>query len=67
MKADLRGMAKECKLCKFGGGACTTGFRKQHERTDPHRLFGVTDRGNNLVPNVVKEHMARARAQRQSL
>ena len=24
-----------CKLCKYGGGVCTTGFRKTHERSDP--------------------------------
>ena len=41
-------MAKECKLCTFGDGVCTQGFRKQHERTDPNcRLHGVTDRGNS--------------------
>ena len=44
----MRDVVKECKLCKFGDGVCTQGFRKQHERTDPNcRLHGVTDRGNS--------------------
>ena len=43
-------MARECKLCKFGDGACVQGFRKQHERTDPNcRLHGVTDRGTRKL------------------
>ena len=48
VKITYGGMAKECKPCKFEDGTCTTGFRKQHERTDPNcRLHGVTDRGNS--------------------
>ena len=42
---------QQCKLCRFGGGVCQTGFRKVHVREDPEcRLHGVTGRMNIRAP-----------------
>ena len=41
-----------CKLCRFAGGICQVGFRKNHERSDPQcRLHGVTGRGSGARPS----------------
>ena len=41
-----------CRLCRFAGGICQVGFRKNHERSDPQcRLHGVTGRGTRARLN----------------
>ena len=40
---------KECRICRYGGGICQSGFKKVHVRDDPHcRFHGVT--GGNARP-----------------
>ena len=52
VKAKLRGgrMDKQCKLRRYGGGVCATGYRKAHQRSDPEcRLHGSTKKGSGPV------------------
>ena len=40
----------ECRLCRYAGGVCTTGYRKSHVRSDPAcRLYKAIDKGTENV------------------
>ena len=42
--------ARQCKVCRYGGGICQPGFKKVHVRDDPQcRLHGVTGRMNHRL------------------
>ena len=42
--------ARQCKVCRYGGGICQPGFKKVHVRDDPQcRLHGVTGRMNQRL------------------
>ena len=40
----------ECRLCRYAGGICTTGYRKTHVRSDPAcRFYGASDKETRNV------------------
>ena len=42
--------ARQCKVCRYGGGICQPGFKKVHVRDDPQcRLHGATGRMNQRL------------------
>ena len=44
-------MEKRCRVCRYGGGVCKTGYRQAHEKADPEcRLHGSTAKGNTPMP-----------------